>query len=72
MLDILGLKVQKITESEKQTITELLQKRESLRAQKQYSEADKIRDQISAQNIVLLDHKNKTVWMKKEKIKSDV
>ncbi len=72
MLDILGLKVQKITESEKQTITELLQKRESLRAQKQYSEADKIRDQISAQNIVLLDHKNKTVWMKKEKLKSDV
>ncbi|AJZ75232.1 cysteine--tRNA ligase [Candidatus Nitrosotenuis cloacae] len=72
MLDILGLQVQKITESEKQTITELLQKRESLRAQKQYSEADKIRDQISAQNIVLLDHKNKTIWMKKEKIKSDI
>lgn len=72
MLDILGLKVQKITESEKQAITELLQKRESLRAQKQYSEADKIRDQISAQNIVLLDHKNKTIWMKKEKIKSDI
>jgi cysteinyl-tRNA synthetase len=71
MLDILGLQVQKTTESEKQTITELLQRRESLRAQKQYSEADKIRDQISAQNIVLLDHKNRTVWMKKEKIKSD-
>ncbi len=71
MLDILGLQVQKTTESEKQAITELLQKRELLRAQKQYSEADKIRDQISAQNIVLLDHKNKTIWMKKEKIKSD-
>jgi cysteinyl-tRNA synthetase len=71
MLDILGLQVQKITESEKQTINELLKKRELLRSQKQYSEADRIRDQISSQNIVLLDHKNKTVWMKKEKIKSD-
>jgi cysteinyl-tRNA synthetase len=42
-----------------------------LRAQKQYQEADRIRDQISAQNVVLLDHKNKTIWMKKEKILAD-
>lgn len=71
MLDILGLQVQKVTEQEKESITNMIKQRESLRAQKQYQEADKIRDQISAQNIVLLDHKNKTVWMRKEKIISD-
>lgn len=71
MSEILGLLVQKVTEQEKQSITDLLKKRESLREQKQYQEADKIRDQISQMNVVLLDHKNKTVWMKKERILSD-
>lgn len=71
MSDILGLAVQKVTEQEKQSITNMLEKREALRAQKQYSEADKIRDEISQMNVVLLDHKNKTIWMKKEKILSD-
>ncbi|MGQ0605681.1 MAG: cysteine--tRNA ligase [Candidatus Nitrosotenuis sp.] len=72
MTNILGLQVQKVTEREKQTITDLIKSREELRVQKQYQEADKIRDKIAAQNIVLLDHKNNTIWMKKEKIKSDV
>ncbi|QLH09053.1 cysteine--tRNA ligase [Candidatus Nitrosotenuis sp. DW1] len=71
MSEILGLSVQKVTEQEKQSIMDLLKKRETLREQKKYQEADKIRDQISQMNIVLLDHKNKTVWMKKEKILSD-
>lgn len=71
MSEVLGLSVQKITEQEKQSITDLLKKRETLREQKKYQEADKIRDQISQMNVVLLDHKNKTVWMKKEKILSD-
>lgn len=72
MSEILGLQVQKVTEQEKQSITNLIKQREIFRAQKQYQEADKLRDQISALNIVLLDHKNKTVWMKKEKILADV
>lgn len=71
MSDILGLQVQKVTDSEKQSITNLIKQRETLRSQKQYQEADKIRDQIAALNIVLLDHKNRTVWMKKEKILAD-
>jgi len=72
MADILGLQVQKVTDAEKQSINNLIKQRETLRTQKQYQEADKIRDQISAQNIVLLDHKNKTIWMKKEKILADI
>jgi cysteinyl-tRNA synthetase len=71
MSEILGLSVQKVTEQEKQSITDLLKKRETLREQKQYQEADKIREQISLMNIVLLDHKDKTIWMKKEKIPAD-
>ena len=71
MLAVLGLQVQQVTAQERQEITELLEKREALRAQKQYSEADRIRDQVSQMNVVLLDHKNRTVWMKKEKIPSD-
>lgn len=71
MLKVLGLQVQIVTEQEKQSITDLIKKRDSLRAQKQYQEADKIREQISQMNIVLLDHKDKTIWMKKEKIKAD-
>ena len=71
MLGVLGLRVQKVTEGERQSITDLIKKRDELRAQKQYKEADQIRDKISQMNIVLLDHKGKTIWMKKEKIKSD-
>jgi cysteinyl-tRNA synthetase len=71
MLGVLGLEVQRVTDGEKQAITEMIKKRDELRAQKQYQEADKIRDKISQMNIVLLDHKDKTIWMKKEKIKSD-
>ncbi|CAE6498255.1 MAG: cysteine--tRNA ligase [Candidatus Nitrosotenuis sp.] len=71
MLGILGLQVQKVTEEEKQKITNMIKERDILRAQKQYQEADKMRDQISQMNIVLLDHKNKTIWMKKEKIRAD-
>jgi cysteinyl-tRNA synthetase len=72
MTQVLGLQVQKVTESERQSISDLIKKRDELRSQKQYDEADKIRTQISHLNIVLLDHKDKTVWMKKEKIKADV
>lgn len=71
MCQILGLQVQKVTERQRFEITEMINQREALRNQKKFQEADKIRDQIHAQNIVLLDHKNRTVWMKKEKILAD-
>ncbi len=72
MIDVLGLQVQRVSDREKQEITNLIKQREELRAQKRYQEADTIRDQIAAQNVVLLDHKNKTIWMKKEKILADI
>ena len=68
MLETLGLKIPKITEYEKSTINELIRKRNMFREQKQYQEADMIRKQISEMGITLIDHKNRTLWMKQEKI----
>lgn len=68
MLEILGLNVSKITEEEKITINELIKKRNELREQKMYQEADKIRSQILDMGITLIDHKDRTILMKQEKI----
>ena len=71
MVNIFGLILPKISEKEISIINDLIQNRELLRTQKKFHDADKIRDQISQMGIVLIDHKNRTTWMKKEKIKSD-
>ena len=39
--------------------------------EKQFEEADKIRDQIAGLGISLIDHKNRTLWMKKEPVKAE-
>ena len=39
--------------------------------QKNYEEADNIRAKIAEKNIIFVDHKNKTVWVKQEKIKTE-
>lgn len=71
MNDVLGISIEKTTDDEILEINELLQKREQLRLEKDFQKADEIRDEIKKRNIILLDHKNKTVWMKHEKIKSE-
>jgi len=71
MIIVLGLKIPKITKEEIGSINEMIQKRESLRVEKKFQEADRIRDQISEMGIELIDHKNRTTWIKKEKIKAE-
>jgi len=71
MLEILGLNIPKITETEKQEIDNLIISREEFRKEKQFDKADEIRDKINEMNIELIDHKGKTTWMKKENIKSE-
>ncbi|HLA22573.1 MAG TPA: cysteine--tRNA ligase [Nitrosopumilaceae archaeon] len=68
MLEVLGLKIPKITDKEKSTVNELIKKRNMLRDKKQFDEADKIRQQIGEMGIMLIDHRNKTLWLKQEKI----
>jgi cysteinyl-tRNA synthetase len=68
MLEVLGLKIAQVTEEEKRKASDLIQKRNLLRNQKRFQEADQIRKEISNMAIVLIDHKTKTLWMKQEKI----
>jgi cysteinyl-tRNA synthetase len=69
--NILGLEVPKMNQEEKQEIDNLISNREKLREEKQFEKADEIRDELNEMNIELIDHKGKTIWMKKEKIKKD-
>ena len=71
MLDVLGIKIQTVSDEEVKSVFDLIYKRESLREEKQFDEADKIRDEIASRGISLIDHKNKTLWMKKEAIKAE-
>ena len=71
MLEVLGIEIQTVSDEEIESVFELINKRETLRGEKQFEEADKIRDQIEGLGISLIDHKNKTLWMKKEAIKSE-
>jgi cysteinyl-tRNA synthetase len=68
ILTILGLKIIEVTENERNHISDLINQRNTLRSQKRFREADIIRKQISDMGITLIDHKNKTLWMKQEKI----
>ena len=71
MAQVLGLHIPEITSTEKEEIDSLILKREELRKEKQFEEADKIRDKINEMNIELIDHKGKTIWIRKEKIRAD-
>ncbi len=71
MLEILGLSIPEMTENEKQEIDNLIESREEFRKEKQFEDADKIRDKLNEMNVELIDHKDRTIWMKKENIKAE-
>ena len=71
MLKILGLNIPKMTELEKQEVDRLIANREKFRMEKNFEEADRIRDKLNESKIELIDHKGKTIWMKKEIIKAE-
>ncbi len=71
MLEILGLSIPEITEDEKNEIDNLIASREKFRKEKQFEDADKIRDKLNEMNVELIDHKEKTIWLKKENIKAE-
>ena len=56
---------------EKQEINKLILDREQFRKEKQFEQADKIRDKLNEMNVELIDHKGKTIWMRKENIKAE-
>ena len=71
MMEVLGLKIPEITENEKQNVDELIENRKKFRKEKQFEKADEVRDKLNEMNVELIDHKGKTIWMKKEKIKAE-
>lgn len=71
MLRILGLDIPEMTMEMKQEIDNMIKNREKFRHDKQFQEADKIRDKMNEMNVELIDHKGKTVWMKKENVKAE-
>ena len=71
MSDILGIKILKVSDDEKNEINQMIKKRDEYRAEKNYDEADKIREQIAERNIIFVDHKSKTRWIKQEKINAE-
>ena len=68
---ILGLTIPEMSQNEIQEIDELILNREKFREEKQFDKADKIRGELNKMNVELIDHKERTIWMKKEKIKSE-
>jgi len=71
MSAILGIQILKVSDTEKNEINQMVKKRDEYRMQKNYEEADDIRDKIAEKNIIFVDHKNKTTWVKQEKIKAE-
>jgi len=71
MSEILGIQILKVSDAEKNEINQMIKKRDEYRMQKNYEQADNIRTEIAEKNIVFVDHKNKTAWVKQEKIKAE-
>jgi len=71
MMDVLGIQIIKVSDDEDNEIKRMIKKRDECREQKNFEEADNIRMQIAKKNIVFADHKNRTIWIKQEKINAD-
>ena len=71
MMDVLGIQIIKVSDDEENEIKQMIKKRDEYREQKNFEAADNIRMQIAKKNIVFADHKNRTIWIKQEKIKAE-
>jgi cysteinyl-tRNA synthetase len=68
-MDIIGLKIMVIDKDVKLQIEQMIEKRNILRSQKKFQEADLLRKTILEQfDVELTDHNNYTSWKKKEVI----
>ena len=67
IMDILGVKIIETSDREKKEIEKVVVQRNKLRAEKKFKEADEIRKKLLERSVELLDHKGRTVWVKREK-----
>ena len=69
IMDILGIKIMEIKNETKIKIEEMIDRRNNLRAEKKFQEADNLRKKIfELFDVELTDHINYTSWKKKERI----
>lgn len=65
-LNIIGLKIRNVDEAQRIEIEALIEKRNTLRKNKEYNRSDIVRSEIETiYNIELIDHKNFTFWKKR-------
>jgi cysteinyl-tRNA synthetase len=67
IMDILGVKIIEPSGKELKEIEEVVVQRNKLRSEKKFKEADEIREKLLQHSVELLDHKGRTVWVKREK-----
>lgn len=71
MMNVLGLVVHTPSPEMREKIMDLIKQRESLRRQKKFDDADKVRNELHKMNVELVDHKGWTNWILKEKINAE-
>ncbi len=67
MLNVMGLRVRRTSGDNEDALDALADKRESLRAEKKYDEADAVRDKMKSIGADVLDHDGRTVWVIRER-----
>lgn len=64
IMDILGLRLSQVSEEERKKIGQLIMRRNRLRGDGKFAEADAIRDSLRGQGFVIVDHPHQTTWIK--------
>jgi cysteinyl-tRNA synthetase len=68
IMDILGLKIVESRDKEREVIEEIAIRRNKMRTEKKFKEADERRNKLlELLSAELLDHKGRTTWVKREK-----
>lgn len=68
IMSILGLRLAEGSDAERKEIEQLVENRNSLRAGRKFKEADELRKRLEEISVELMDHKARTVWVKRERI----
>lgn len=68
IMSILGLRLAEGSDAERKEIEQLVENRNSLRAGRKFKEADELRKRLEELSVELMDHKARTVWVKRERI----
>jgi cysteinyl-tRNA synthetase len=62
---VFGLKFATLTDKERVMVEELIRKRNEYRRNRNFKEADTIREKLREMNIELIDYPDKTIWYKR-------